>query len=163
MRSRCSAGELHGALRALARREGVTLYMVLLAAFQVLLPLERPAGHGGRPPIAGRTHREPEGLIGFFVNTLVMRTDLSGDPSFRELLQRVRETALGRTRTRTCRSRSWWRSCSRSGICRATPLFQVMFALQNAAAEAAGAAGAAMLPRRRRSTATREVRSDAGV
>src|SRR4029077_9342972 len=84
------------ALRGLARRERVTPYMVMLAAFPVVL--------GGwssqqdvfvRSTIVGTTHPLTEGLAGVFVNTLVMRTDLSGDPEFRELLQRVRETALG--------------------------------------------------------------------
>ena len=88
--------ELAGRLRALGRREGATLYMVLLAAFQVLL--SKYAGSADvvvGSPVAGRTRREVEELIGFFVNTLVLRTDLGGDPDFREVLRRVRETALG--------------------------------------------------------------------
>ena len=73
--------------------------MVLLAAFQVLL--SRWSGQQDivvGSPIAGRTHREIEGLIGFFVNTLVLRTHLSGEPTFRELLGRVQESCAGRVR-----------------------------------------------------------------
>ncbi|HEX2091731.1 MAG TPA: amino acid adenylation domain-containing protein, partial [Longimicrobiaceae bacterium] len=84
------------ALRALARREGVTLFMTLLAAFDVLLA--RWSGQEDvvvGTPAAGRGRREVEGLIGFFVNTLALRVDVSGDPTFRELLARVRETVLG--------------------------------------------------------------------
>ncbi|MGC2778967.1 MAG: condensation domain-containing protein, partial [Bradyrhizobium sp.] len=88
--------ELSEKLRAFARREEVTLYMVLLAAFQLLL--KRYSGQVDivvGSPIAGRPRREFEGLIGLFVNTVVMRTDLSGDPPVRDLLKRVKDVALG--------------------------------------------------------------------
>ncbi|MFE4336966.1 amino acid adenylation domain-containing protein, partial [Streptomyces sp. NPDC056831] len=84
------------ALRALSRESGTTMFMTLLAAFSVLL------GRYGDTddvaigtPVANRPLAETEDLIGFFVNTLVMRTDLSGNPSFADLLGRVREMALG--------------------------------------------------------------------
>src|SRR6185437_13525310 len=84
------------ALEALGRREGATLFMVLLAAFQALLGrYSGQADFAVGAPIAGRTRAELEPLIGFFVNTLALRADLAGDPSFRALLARVRETALG--------------------------------------------------------------------
>jgi amino acid adenylation domain-containing protein len=82
-------------LRQVGGEQGATLFMVLLAAWQTLL-----ARHTGREdvvvgsPIVGRGRAETEGLVGFFANTLALRTDLSGDPSFRELLVRVRRTAL---------------------------------------------------------------------
>jgi hypothetical protein len=88
--------ELSEALKALSQREGVTLYMLLLAAYQTLLYC-----YTGQEdilvgsPIANRNRAETEGLIGCFINTLVLRTDLSGNPSFRELLRRVREDVLG--------------------------------------------------------------------
>ncbi|HLL47967.1 MAG TPA: amino acid adenylation domain-containing protein, partial [Longimicrobiaceae bacterium] len=83
-------------LHALARREGGTLFMTLLAAFGVLLA--RYAGQEDvvvGTPVAGRTRRETEGLVGLFINTLALRIDLSGDPEFTELLGRVREGVLG--------------------------------------------------------------------
>jgi amino acid adenylation domain-containing protein len=83
-------------LKELSDREGVTLFMTLLAAFKILLA--RYSGQGDivvGTPIAGRSHTELEGLIGCFLNTLVLRTDLSGEPTFREVIARVRETALG--------------------------------------------------------------------
>ena len=83
-------------LRALAAAEGSSLFMVLLAAWKLLL--QRLSGESDvvvGSPVAGRGRREIEGLIGMFLNTLVLRTDLSGDPSFRELADRVRTTALG--------------------------------------------------------------------
>ena len=81
---------LSTALKTLSQREGVTLFMTLLAAFKTLL--HRYTGQGDLvvgAPIANRTRAEIEGLIGFFVNTLVLRTDLSGNPRFGELLGRV--------------------------------------------------------------------------
>ena len=82
-------------LTQLSRREGATLFMTLLAAFQVVLA--RWSGQdafGIGTPIANRTRAETENVIGFFLNTLVLRADTAGDPTFRDLLTRVRETTL---------------------------------------------------------------------
>jgi amino acid adenylation domain-containing protein len=87
--------ELSASIGTLARKNSATPFMVLLAAFQLLL--QRWSGTDDvvvGSPVAGRTPRETEGLIGVFLNTLALRTDLGGDPSFAELLRRVRETAL---------------------------------------------------------------------
>jgi len=89
-------GELVQRLEALAHAEGASLFMVLLAAYQVLL--SRHAGTDDvvvGSPIAGRVRRETEPLVGSFANTLVLRTDLSGDPTFREVVRRVRDVTLG--------------------------------------------------------------------
>ncbi|REG14198.1 phosphopantetheine binding protein, partial [Archangium gephyra] len=88
--------ELQDAVKALAKKEGATPFMVLLAAFQTVLA--RYAGQQDvsvGSPIANRTRAETEGLIGFFVNTLVLRSKLDGDTTFRELLGQVREVTLG--------------------------------------------------------------------
>jgi amino acid adenylation domain-containing protein len=82
-------------LRDTARQSGATPFMVLLAAWQALLG--RLCGSDDIAvgvPESGRRHRDAEGVVGCFINTLVMRTDLSGDPTGRQLLQRVRETTL---------------------------------------------------------------------
>jgi len=89
------SGALTEALRDLARGEGATLFMTLLAAFQALLhryTSQEDILVGS--PIAGRSRLETEGLIGCFINILVLRADLTGDPSFRRLLGRVRQTSL---------------------------------------------------------------------
>ena len=87
--------ELTNALEALARRHDATLFQVVLAGFKVVL-----ARYAGQTeivvgaPIANRTRPEIEGLVGFFVNNLVLRTDLAGDPSFAEVVARVRRTTI---------------------------------------------------------------------
>ena len=87
--------QLREALNLLARRHGATLFMVLLAAFEVLLSrLSGQTDLAVGMPIAGRQRQEVENLVGIFLNTLVLRGDLSGQPSFEALLQRVRETTL---------------------------------------------------------------------
>jgi amino acid adenylation domain-containing protein len=88
-------GPLTHALRAISQREEATLFMTLFAAFAVLL--QRYTGQDDivvGSYVAGRDHAELEDLIGFFINTLVLRADLSGNPPFRTLLRRIRETAL---------------------------------------------------------------------
>jgi amino acid adenylation domain-containing protein len=126
------AAELTAGLHALARRQGTSLFMVLLAAFQALL--HRLAGQEDiavGTPVANRDWAEIEGLIGFFVNTLVLRTGTAGKPSFRELLQRVRETTLGAYDhqdlpfARVVEALRPDRGQGRQ------PLFDVMFTLQN--------------------------------
>jgi amino acid adenylation domain-containing protein len=124
---------LYEELLALSQREAVTLFMTLLAAFQTLL--HRYTGEDDilvGSPIANRTRPEIEGLIGFFVNTLVLRTDLSGDPPFRELLARVREVTLGAYAHQDLPFEKLVEELQPERSLDHTPLFQVMFVLQNA-------------------------------
>ena len=120
-------------LNELSRRERVTLYMTLLAAFQTLL--SRYTGQDDivvGTPIANRNHTGIEGLIGFFVNTLVLRTDLSGNPSFRELLQRVKAVALGAYSHQDMPFEKLVEEMHPDRSLSHSPLFQTMFILQNA-------------------------------
>jgi aspartate racemase len=124
--------DLSEGLKNLSRREGVTLFMTLLAAFQTLL--HRYTGQDDivvGSPIAGRIRPEIEGLIGFFVNTLVQRTDLSGNPSFRELLGRVREVVLGAYAHQDLPFEKLVEELQPERNLSGSPLFQVVFALQN--------------------------------
>ncbi|HEX5724060.1 MAG TPA: amino acid adenylation domain-containing protein, partial [Longimicrobiaceae bacterium] len=125
--------ELLERLQALGRSEGTTLYMTLLGAFQVLLG--KYAGSEDvvvGSPIAGRTRGEVEELIGFFVNALVLRTDLSGDPSFRETLRRVREATLGAYEHQEVPFEKLVAELQPERSLSHSPLFQVMFTLEDA-------------------------------
>jgi len=120
--------ELTAQIKELSRTEGVTLFMTLLAAFQTLL-----YQYSGEPdvvvgtPAANRTRREVEGLIGFFVNLLVLRTQLSGNPTFLELLQRVNEVALGAYAHQDCPFELLVSELHLARDLSYHPLFQVMF------------------------------------
>ncbi|HEX2187443.1 MAG TPA: amino acid adenylation domain-containing protein, partial [Longimicrobiaceae bacterium] len=121
------------ALRGLTRRGGATLFMTLLAGWQALL-----ARYSGQDdvvvgtPIAGRGRVETEGLIGCFVNTLALRVDLAGRPTARELLARVRETALGAYAHQEIPFEKLVEELQPERSLAYTPLFQSLFALQNA-------------------------------
>ncbi len=124
--------ELSDELKSLSRREDVTLFMTLLAAFQLLL--SRYSGQEEivvGSPIANRTCNEIEGLIGFFVNTLALRTNLSGNPSFRQVLARVRKTALEAYTHQDIPFEKLVEELQPPREMSRHPLFQVMFVLQN--------------------------------
>ncbi|NHZ80360.1 amino acid adenylation domain-containing protein [Massilia sp. CCM 8695] len=130
-------------LRRIAQREGATLFMALLAAFQVLMM--RYCGQDDivvGTPIANRNRPEVEPLIGFFVNTLVMRARLAGRPSFREHLRQVRETALGAYANQDLPFEKLVENLHPQRDPSRNPLFQVMFVLQNGAAQRGGPAQA---------------------
>src|SRR3712207_1154572 len=124
--------ELSRALKALSRAEGATLFMTLLAGFQVLL--SRYSGQTDLvvgTPIAGRDRLETEGLIGFFINALALRTDLSGDPTFKQLLGRVREVTLGAYAHQEVPFDLVVEELQPERRLGRSPIFQVIFALQN--------------------------------
>ena len=120
-------------IKHLAEHQGATLFMVLLAAFKVLAYRynHQPDVIVGSP-IANRNRPEIENLIGFFVNTQVLRTDLSGNPSFAELLGRVRETTLGAWECQDVPFEWLVNTLRPERNLGQTPFFQIMFALQNA-------------------------------
>jgi amino acid adenylation domain-containing protein len=124
--------ELTRSLHALCQRAGVTPYMALLAAFQTLL--HRYSGQDDivvGSPIANRNRSEVEGLIGYFVNMLALRADLSGDPSFLQLLHRVRDAALSAYEHQDLPLEKVIEAVRPPRDPSRTAIFQVMFVLQN--------------------------------
>ncbi|OYD97753.1 non-ribosomal peptide synthetase [Nostoc sp. 'Peltigera membranacea cyanobiont' 210A] len=125
--------KLIDALEKLSQQEGVTLFMTLLAAFQTLLyryTHQEDIAVGS--PIANRNHSEIEGIIGFFVNSLVLRSNLSGNPTFRELLGRVREVTLGAYSHQDLPFEKLVEELHPERNLSHHPLFQVVFGFQNA-------------------------------
>lgn len=119
-------------LAELSRRQDATLFMTLLAAFEVLL--YRYTGQSDivvGTPVANRNRKELEGLIGFFVNMLALRTDLSGDLTFRELLARVREASFGAYANQDLPFEMLVEELRPVRDPSRNPIFQVIFALQN--------------------------------
>ncbi len=139
--------ELAGRIEQLSQQHGTTLFMTLLAAFQTLL--YRYSGQSDisvGTPIANRTRKEVEGLIGFFANTLVLRTDLSGDPSFVELLRRVKGVCLGAYQNQDVPFEKLVEQIQPERNLSHTPLFQVMFILQNNPRSSIQSSGLEMIP-----------------
>jgi amino acid adenylation domain-containing protein/non-ribosomal peptide synthase protein (TIGR01720 family) len=140
---RAFAGNVH----ALGQREGVTLFMTLAAALQVLL--QRYTGQDDLLigfSVANRNRAELEGLIGFFVNNLVLRTDLSGDPSFRELLARVKEGALEAYDHQDLPFEKLVEELHPDRDLAQNPIFQVMLDVQNAARKELRLSGLTLTP-----------------
>ena len=141
-RSRRLSAELSAAVRALGRHHGCTLFMTLLVGFQVLL-----ARYASQPdlsvgtPVAGRGHLEVEGLIGFFVNTLVLRLRMDDDPPFENLLQRVRGITLEAHAHQDVPFEELVEKLVTERNVGISPLFQVMFAVQNNRGWRSGLAG----------------------
>jgi amino acid adenylation domain-containing protein len=119
-------------LKALSRQEGATLFMTLLAAFQLLM-----SRHSGQEdfiiasPIAGRNRTEVEGSIGFFINTLLLNADLAGNPTFHELLGRVRKVALGAYSHQDVPFEKLIEELNPRRDLSRNPLFQVLFNMLN--------------------------------
>jgi amino acid adenylation domain-containing protein len=147
VRSSVFPPELTESLRRLSQANGTTMFMTLLAAFNVLL-----ARYSGQDdvmvgsPIAGRTNADYEQVIGYFLNTLVLRTSLEGDPTFAGLLARVRETALGAFEHQDVPYEKLVMELRDAGRVAQDPLFNVLFAMQDPERKSMQLAGTTFVP-----------------
>ena len=145
LRSFTLSPALTASLEALARREGATLFMTLLAAFEALL--FRTTGQGDLvigTPIVGRARPETEGLMGLFLNTLALRTQIEGELSFHDLVARVKETCLGAYAHADLPFEKLVAEISPARDLSRSPIFQVLFTLHTAERHAPGGKGAAL-------------------
>jgi len=143
-------------LRQLSRELGATLYMTMLAAFEALLG--RYSGQDDiviGTPIAGRNHSDIEQLVGFFVNTLVLRTDLSGNPTFEQLVERVKQTALNAFANQDLPFDKLVEALAPERDLSRNPLFQVAFAILSATGDPIQLPGLTLLSEPSRNTTTR--------
>ncbi|HEX8184647.1 MAG TPA: amino acid adenylation domain-containing protein, partial [Blastocatellia bacterium] len=139
--------DLAEAVKALSLQEGATLFMLLLAAFKALLGrYTSQQGIVVGSPIAGRSRVETEGLIGCFINTLVLRSDLSDDPRFVDLLARVRDTTMRAFEHQEVPFEKLVEELQPERDISRTPLFQALFVLQNAPLTELKMAGIEMRP-----------------
>ncbi|MEG4044871.1 amino acid adenylation domain-containing protein [Microcoleus sp. Pol17_C1] len=139
--------QLSEALNALSRQQNVTLFMTLLAAFQTLLyRYTNQEDIVVGTDLANRTQVETEALIGFFVNILVLRTDMRGNPTFRQLLDRVREVTLKAYTHQDLPFDKLVEELRPDRSLTQTPLFQVLFVMQNAPMPNLEMAGLTLMP-----------------
>ena len=127
--------QLYRALKTLSQQEGVTLFMTLLATFQVVFM--RSSGQTDLVlgvPVANRSRTEVEDLLGYFVNTLALRTDLSGNPSFHQLLMQVRDMTLQAFAHQDISFEQVVQSLQIERSASYTSLFQVMFSIAECSA-----------------------------
>jgi amino acid adenylation domain-containing protein/non-ribosomal peptide synthase protein (TIGR01720 family) len=137
------SGEHAGALGALAQQHGVTLFTALFAAFQLWVArISGQRSFGVGTPIANRKHEALEPLVGFFANTLVLRADLRGEPSFAQLVARAREEVLAAQEHQDVPFERLVQALKPARDLAQTPLFQVMFSLQELGREPLPAPGA---------------------
>ncbi len=141
------SAEVTGELRRVSREQGVTLFMTMLTAFEILLCYyTKQTDIVVGTPVAGRTRAETEPLIGFFINTLVLRGDFSGDPIFPELLQRVKNDLLGALAHQDVPFEKLVEELQTERNLSYTPLFQVQFTLQKSARTGAALTGLTLSP-----------------
>lgn len=134
-------------LQAIATRQGASLYHLLLAAYKLLL--HRYSGSDDiavGSPITGRTRAELEPIIGVFINSLILRSDLSGDPSFSQLVTRVRDTALEALENQDIPFECLVRAIKPPRDQSRNPLFQINFTHQRSFAKAGNFAGVELIP-----------------